>query len=339
MSFVSGPIQAGVGSAASSSAANKQMASSVLGLQLQAVMFQQEMDMYNRQWEAMIPFIEQEMKKFPYEEEAWKYGLEQQEFGRKQMGWAEEEMEYSRKQMGYGEEQMQFGREEMNFAREQMKLGLEQHDFARRQMELAEYGIDQYREIYETGPGDFFSSARYQTAMANIDLQREKSVNALTRSGAAMGIGGEALALALEKEMVPYETAVLMNEYGNHMQDYQTKLANAAAMTSAYSGGSDSYGGGGGGSGAGAVATPGAGGMVNAMSPQSSGGIVGSLGTPSTAGHSAGMASTIGNYGAAAASGYLGQAQAWNQGISNMMAPFHQAGADYLGQKLVDWLG
>ncbi len=76
-------IGAQMGAAASKEAAKLQFALGSVALNLQQSCFDTQVRLYNEQVERMKPFLEQEMKKFAYEEEGWKFGLEQQDYARK----------------------------------------------------------------------------------------------------------------------------------------------------------------------------------------------------------------------------------------------------------------
>jgi hypothetical protein len=344
MSVLTGIPAASMAADASKAAAAIQQQTDLVGLQYQGAMFEVQNEWQERQWKQMIPFIEQEKKKFGYEERAWQYGDSQQEYGRKQMGYGElqmkhgeSEMDFAKRQMEFGTDKMDLGREEMDFLRGRMELGGFQQQFAQEQMQLSEYGMDQFQEIYQKGPPEFQDSERWRVGQAVSQMSREKNADALAKFGAANGIGGEALALELEKQMAPIDQGIMMGQYDAHQADFQRELGNAQAMSQAYQGGGDSYGGGSGlagGAGAGGAAGGGIGSPMQVGGPTPNSGGVTSVQTPDYMGQGNAMAQQMSQSGRSAATGGLGASQAWQQGMANSMAPLHQVGADVLGQKL-----
>jgi hypothetical protein len=336
-----GTIGGAMGAQSAKDAANIQGQQMAAGIETQLFMFNVQNEWQNKQWEAMQPFIEQEMEKFGFEKAGWKFGLQQQEeatkgwgFTEEQreqarigFGFSEEQREHARKGMGFDVEKMQFGTEEMDLFRERMDLAVDQHDFFKGQMDHATYGLGEYRSLYEKGPEDFQNSERWKTGEAISQMSREKNADALAKFGAANGIGGEALALELEKQMAPIDQGIMMGQYDAHQADYQRELQNAQAMSAAYGGGGDTYSGGnmaatsgGGIAGPGSPVTPGG---IAGPNPLSSGFPGGGPGVPNFSGYGAGISDLLASSGAAQAGGILGAGQAWQNAMGNAMGGFN----------------
>jgi hypothetical protein len=186
-------------------------------------------------------------------------------------------------------------------------------EFTSKAQDYALQGMDTYKQLYETGPGEFENSERYQIAQANIELQRTKDTDALIKSGAAMGIGGEALALQLAKDMEPYSTAEIENQYSNFLNDHNQRLQQAGVMATGF------------GSASGAAAPTGG---ASGLNPSSG------LGSA----YGGNIAATMGNVASGMKSAYDDQASAYNNMLGNLNTVYNnssQGAQQFFG----NWMG